>query len=149
MYSKDNLVYILTMLEAIEKIFIYSDKFDSAHGFFKANDQLNYNGSNNLLLAIGEESKKLDTDLKNEYPEIPWPLISQLRNRLAHDYRGLDPEIIFNIIHSYLPDLKKVLILMIDCLTMDKDQLLSEVLFSDFYRHLSYLRPDTKKGENP
>ena len=149
MYSKDNLVYILTMLEAIEKIFIYSNEFNSAHDFFKANDQLNYNGSNNLLLVIGEESKKLDINLKSEFTEIPWPLIAQLRNRLAHDYRGLDPEVIFNIIQGYLPDLKKALILMIDRLAIDRERLLREVLFSNFYRHLNYLMPDTRKGENP
>jgi uncharacterized protein with HEPN domain len=133
------------MLEAVEKIFIYSREFETANDFFKANDQLNYNASNNLLLVIGEESKKLETDLKNEFIEIPWPLIAQLRNRLAHDYRGINPEVIHNIIQGYLPDLKKVLIQMIDQLAIDK-LVLQEALFSDFYTHLTYLNSDTSTG---
>ena len=76
MYSKGNLIYILTILEAIEKIFIYSSEFESADAFFQANDQLNYNASNNLLLAIGEESKKIDSQLKNEFDNIPWVQIA-------------------------------------------------------------------------
>ena len=142
MYSKGNLVYILTILEAIEKIFIYSGKFDGADALFRANDQLNYNASNKLLLAIGEESKKIDSQLKNEFDNIPWGLIAQFRNRLAHDYRGIDPEVIYNIIQGYLPDLTEVLIQMIDKLETDAQHILQQALFSDYYKHLMYLKSD-------
>ena len=139
MYSKGNLIYILTILEAIEKIFIYSSEFESADAFFQANDQLNYNASNNLLLAIGEESKKIDSQLKNEFDNIPWVQIAQFRNRLAHDYRGINPEVIYNIIQGYLPDLKGVLVQMIDKLETGTQPFLQQALFSDFYKHLAYL----------
>jgi hypothetical protein len=38
MYSASNLASVLTMLEAIEKIILYSAEFDDAPGFFEAND---------------------------------------------------------------------------------------------------------------
>ena len=145
MYSKDNLVYILTILEAIEKIFIYSGQFENANVFFQANDQLNYNASNNLLLAIGEESKKINSQLKNEFGSIPWIQIAQFRNRLAHDYRGIDPEVIYNIIQGYFPDLREVLVQMIDKLEANTQHILQQALFSDFYKHLVYLRSDTDR----
>ncbi len=147
MYSRNNLVYILTMLEAIEKVFIYSREFETAQEFFTANDQLNYNASNNLLLVIGEESKKIEHNLKSEFTDIPWPLIAQLRNRLAHDYRGIDPEIIYNVIQGYLPELKGALVRMIDRLDIDKELILREALTSDFYQHLTYLITDASPGK--
>jgi len=41
-------------------------------------------------------------------------LIVSLRNRIAHDYRGIDPFVSFDIIQNYFPALKEVLIEMLD-----------------------------------
>ncbi len=65
-------------------------------------------------MVIGEETKKIDEDLKSEFSEIPWPVISGLRNRIAHDYRSINPNISFDVIRNYLPGLKTVLIKMIE-----------------------------------
>lgn len=62
MYSGDNLLYILTILEAIEKVLKFTGRFQSAKGFFEADDQLYFHATTNLLLAIGEESKKIEKD---------------------------------------------------------------------------------------
>ena len=64
MFSSKNLTYILTILEAIEKIFYYSKEFKDEEEFYFANKQLNFNASVNLLIAIGEENKKIDKELK-------------------------------------------------------------------------------------
>ena len=53
MYEKKNLTYVLTALEAIEKIFIYSEGVKDADSFFALNDQMNLNASQPLLLVIG------------------------------------------------------------------------------------------------
>ncbi len=81
MYEKKNFTYILTILEAIEKIYLYAKNFRDADEFCQANDQMNFNACQILLLVIGEESKKISQDLKNEHESIPWHLISSLRNR--------------------------------------------------------------------
>jgi len=44
MFNK-NILYTLTILEAIEKIKIYIKRFDNADNFFLANDQLNFNAT--------------------------------------------------------------------------------------------------------
>lgn len=98
MFSHKNLVYILTSLECIEKAFIYSGDFDNEKTFYRANDQMNFNACQILLQTIGEESKKIEGDLKDKYPSIPWQNIGNLRNRIAHDYRGTEPAIIFDVI---------------------------------------------------
>ena len=147
MYSQDNLLYILTMLEAIEKVFIYSGEFEGAEELFQANDQLNYNACNNLLLAISEESKKIEDQLKNEFDTIAWTHIAQFRNRLAHDYRGIDREVVYHIIQGYLPDIKEVLVQMIDQLPTGAQLILQQALFSGFYKHLGYLKTDTDRSK--
>mgnify|MGYP003544107494 CR=1 FL=1 len=64
MFSSKNLTYILTILEAIEKISYYSKEFKDEEEFYLANKQLNFNATVNLLSAICEENKKIDDNLK-------------------------------------------------------------------------------------
>ncbi len=139
MYNIKNLSYICTMLECIEKIFLYSGSFVSVNEFVRANDQQNYNASWGLLMAIGEESKRPDSGLKNEYPQIPWRDIADMRNFLAHDYRGIDLGLVYDVITTHLSDLKDALINMVDKVEYEK-ALLTEVLNSPYYRHIQYLR---------
>lgn len=87
MFSYKNLVYILTALECIEKSFIYSKDFNDVDSFYKANEQMNFNACQILLQTIGEETKKIAAGLKDQYENIPWQNIGNLRNRIAHDYR--------------------------------------------------------------
>jgi len=138
MYNDKNLIYILTILEAIEKLHIYTEGFSNAHDFWKEKDQLYFNASSNLLLAIGEEAKKIDTKLKGEFSEIQWKAILDLRNRLAHDYRGSDPDILWQIINTELDILKKSLIKMINFIDYEDEMLLSAIN-SEYYKHLKYL----------
>lgn len=139
MYSEKNLVHILTILEAIEKAFIYSEDIHNADDFWLANDQMNFNACVSLLIAIGEESKKIDENLKNEYDVIQWKAIAGMRNILAHHYRGIDPGMAWDIIINDLPQLKKVTISMLPKLEYPKDMLLT-ALDSEYYKHLDYLK---------
>ncbi|MEL6588815.1 MAG: HepT-like ribonuclease domain-containing protein [Bacteroidota bacterium] len=140
MYEKKNLTYILTALEAIEKCFIYSQEFEDSDQFFAHSEQMNFNACQILLLTIGEESKKIDDALKGEFAEIPWHLIAALRNRIAHDYRSIDPYISFDIIRNYLPDLKQALIKMVDRVSFE-EALMVKILRTPFYKNIRYLRP--------
>jgi uncharacterized protein with HEPN domain len=39
---------------------------------------------------IGEAARRVSDETKESYPKIPWHLITGMRNRLVHDYRGTD-----------------------------------------------------------
>ncbi|GAB5551949.1 MAG: hypothetical protein Sapg2KO_15400 [Saprospiraceae bacterium] len=138
MYEKKNVTYVLTILEAIEKIYIYTRGIQTAEVFYEQNDQLEFNACQTLLLVIGEESKKIDENLKSEHQKIPWNLISGMRNRIAHDYRSIDPNITFDIVRNYLPPLKSALILMLEKIDFEED-FLRRIVDTNFYRHLKYL----------
>ena len=61
------------------------------------------------LLNIGELVKKLALDFTEKNPQIAWYKISGLRNRIAHDYPGLDLELIWNIINNEVPEFGRAL----------------------------------------
>ncbi|HMG11248.1 MAG TPA: DUF86 domain-containing protein [Mucilaginibacter sp.] len=55
------------------------------------------------LEIIGEVCTKLDPDFKATYPHIEWRKMSGTRNRLIHDYFGVDYDIVWDIIITKLP----------------------------------------------
>ncbi|MBV5277981.1 MAG: DUF86 domain-containing protein [Campylobacteraceae bacterium] len=138
MFNSKNMLYVLTILEAIEKIFLYSNKFNDEHTFYHANKQLNFNATVNLLIAIGEENKKIDEDLKDPNM-LNWKNLSAMRDKIAHNYRGVDEGIVWSILQNYLPKLKTALIEMLPRIE-NAHECIVEALKSDYYEDLMYLK---------
>ena len=105
MKDKD-LLPLLVMLESIGKIRVYTQGFADAYNFFWADDQIRFNATLMLLSNIGEYCGRVSNQLKNEYGEISWKQVKGLRNRIAHDYIGIDYEMVFDIVQRDLPILK-------------------------------------------
>ena len=57
------------------------------------------------LEIIGEATKKLSIELRNRYPGVPWNGMAGARDRLIHDYFGVDIEIVWQIVITELSDL--------------------------------------------
>ena len=62
---------------------------------------------------IGEAANRLAEDFKEKHSEIDWYRIRGFRNRIVHDYFGIDYEIVWEIKKSFLPQLIQNLIGMI------------------------------------
>ncbi|MCA9922757.1 MAG: DUF86 domain-containing protein [Anaerolineales bacterium] len=58
-----------------------------------------------LLEIIGEAAKAVSTELKVQYPKIPWRQIAGTRDRLIHGYFNVDMDIVWTIVTKDLPDL--------------------------------------------
>jgi uncharacterized protein with HEPN domain len=54
---------------------------------------------------IGEATKKLSDELKQNYPNIEWKAIAGMRDRLIHDYFGIDYEIVWDVVINKIPQL--------------------------------------------
>lgn len=54
---------------------------------------------------MGEAANRLPEELKDKYDDIDWHRIRGFRNRLVHDYFGIDLQIVWLIKESFLPDL--------------------------------------------
>lgn len=138
LFSDKNIVHLLTILESIEKVMIYIDGFSDKQSFYDSEDQIRYNAVCHLLLAIGEETLKLDDQLKEEISFIAWEQIGGLRNRIAHDYRGIDPEIVFQIAKYELLALKDACMSILQLMKIPADRLI-QLTNTKWYKHLGYL----------
>ena len=58
-----------------------------------------------LIEMLGEASRTLSDEFRQQYPEVPWDMISGTRNRLAHGYIDVDLDIIRVIVTKDLPPL--------------------------------------------
>ena len=61
------------------------------------------------LEVLGEAARQMPEVFIAQHPEVPWRVIAGLRNRIVHDYFGLDLEIIWQIISQDLSPLKNQL----------------------------------------
>ena len=54
---------------------------------------------------IGEAASRLSSEYKKSNKEVPWHQLKGYRNRLIHEYFGVDYEIVYDIIQNDLPTL--------------------------------------------
>ncbi|GHV54612.1 hypothetical protein AGMMS49579_15520 [Spirochaetia bacterium] len=104
--KRNDLLYLMNILEYIGKVWKYTEETKDAEELYELNEQLNLNASLTLLANIGENVSKISDTLKREYPDIEWQQIKDFRNRIVHDYTGIDLVIVFEIITKDLKLLK-------------------------------------------
>jgi uncharacterized protein with HEPN domain len=93
-------MYLEDMIVAMERIaeYIHGHDFESFQKDYKTVDAVIRN-----FEVIGEASKNLPEGFKLEYPNIPWNEMYLLRNKVSHEYFGIDSEIIWDVATNYLP----------------------------------------------
>lgn len=57
------------------------------------------------LLIIGEATKRLSMALRQRHPNIPWPLMAGMRDKLIHDYDEIDVEEVWKTANTDIPNL--------------------------------------------
>jgi uncharacterized protein with HEPN domain len=96
---KDDTLYLIHVQECLRKI-----KDFTAGGrnvFFsdlKTQDAVLRN-----LQTLSESTQRLSNELKSANGDIPWQDISDFRNVLVHDYLGVNPERVWEIVEHHLP----------------------------------------------
>ncbi len=65
------------------------------------------------LQVLSESAQRLSEELKSRYSTVEWRKIADFRNRLVHDYLGVDLEIVWQVIEKDLPALKRAIVEML------------------------------------
>jgi len=102
MSNRDAKLPIADILEAIAKIKLYtqSHTFETFIRDSKTIDAVIRN-----FEVIGEAAYRLPENFKDNHPQIEWFRIRGFRNRIVHDYMGIDYNIIWTIIENNLDQL--------------------------------------------
>ncbi len=66
------------------------------------------------LEIIGEATKKIPADFKAKYSSVHWKNMAGMRDRLIHDYIGVDYSIVWDVIKNKIPELYNQIIHVID-----------------------------------
>ena len=90
--KKDPKAYLLHMRDAANAVISYS----SQHTFDDfASDDWDQAAAIRNLEIIGEAAKRVSSSMRNKYPDIPWKDIAGMRDKLIHDYFGVDIEAVW------------------------------------------------------
>jgi uncharacterized protein with HEPN domain len=104
--NKDDLSYIDHILDCIRKINEFSQGLSLKQ--FKTNELVQDAIIRNIEI-IGEVSKKISPELKQAYYNIPWREISGMRDKLIHDYLGVDVIVVWKTIKEDIPTLEELI----------------------------------------
>jgi len=56
---------------------------------------------------IGEAVKKLPDEVRDNYPDFEWKSMAGMRDKLIHDYFGVDYDIVWDVVTNKIPALKE------------------------------------------
>ena len=104
MSKRDAGVLLEDIRDAMRKISNYVEGMNFAA--FMADEKTMDSVVRNISV-IGEAVKQLPEDFKDLHPEIPWAQMAGMRNRIVHDYAGVDLEIVWRVITEAMPNLAK------------------------------------------
>ena len=95
--------YLHDILEAIQNAisFVGEMSFDS----FKDDTRTIY-AVVRALEIIGEATKRIPQDFRVKYPDLPWREMASMRDKLIHDYFGVDLIVVWKTILEDLPNLE-------------------------------------------
>ena len=103
MPKRDPDLLIEDMLASIRKIERYTSGMDQE--LFRQ-DEKTVDAVVRNLEILGEATRQLPEDFTARHADVPWRQIAGLRNRIVHDYFGLDLEMIWEVLQHDLPKLQ-------------------------------------------
>lgn len=106
MTKKDYLVYINDIIDTIKDIESFTKNI--TYEEFIADKKTVYAAERGIEI-IGEATKRIPATIRSKYNEIPWKDMAGIRDKVSHDYNGIDLIIVWKTIQQNLPQLKVML----------------------------------------
>ena len=103
---KDELAYIEHIKEAISKILKYTQNLTREE--FEENSMVQDAVIRNIEI-IGEATKNISQEMTSLYKKIPWKEMTGMRDKLIHDYMGVEIGVVWKTIELDIPDLDELI----------------------------------------
>ena len=101
MSSRNADLYLQDILQACEDILNFTQTISSAAEL--QNDRRTFLAVIHSLEIIGEAARQMPKSFREKHSEFPWRETASLRNVIAHEYFGLDVDIIWDVIRTRIP----------------------------------------------
>lgn len=101
--KRDDSVYLSHILDSISQIEEYTEGLNKEEFLAK---RLVQDGTIRQIEIIGEATKNISEPLKERYPQISWREISGMRDKLTHNYFGVDIDAVWDVVKKDAPILK-------------------------------------------
>lgn len=98
--------YIADILSALQEVEDFTGGMEYEH--FAA-DRKTVNAVVRSLEVMGEAAKRIPEDVRRRYPDVPWKRMTGMRDKLIHEYSGVDLEIVWGVVKTELPPVKPLI----------------------------------------
>ena len=103
--------YLRDILDTIEKVEHFTEAMDFER--FSTDDKTVF-AVVQALEVIGEAAKKIPKAIQRQNPEIPWREMAGIRDKLIHEYFGMNLLVVWKTVVEDLSKLKPVISLMLE-----------------------------------
>jgi uncharacterized protein with HEPN domain len=100
--ERDEQLYLADIKDAIDRVLRYTHTGREA--FFA--DPMAQDAVVRNVEIIGEATRGVSEAIKRAHPEIPWRDISDMRNKVIHDYFRVDLAVVWDVVEKDLPPLR-------------------------------------------
>jgi uncharacterized protein with HEPN domain len=100
--SRDEAMYLQDIASSCDKVMRFTKGLSLPD---LISDERTYDAVVRNLEIIGEAAKHISENLRTQMPNIEWRKISGMRDMLAHDYFGIDNDILWDVVQNKIPEL--------------------------------------------